>query len=292
MNRLATSTIPALLIALAIWAACGPGKPDAAPTTDKKSPRITAAQMEELRRSEGRAPTPELWRLLATGADSVLHPVIQWLSGNLDDDPEEEVVIWYETLEGGGTARWLDRQANDWVATGEFALDFWHGEHPPRIDTVLDALAVYNYGWGSGYGAETLGFYRYRDSILEVFSLLESEGLSMNVYAGAIRHITGRYEALNDTSMMARYTYEIICNDEGKHQGERVFYATLDIPYFRPETGLVYRAHPPAPLSAGDFEGYWTGEETFDLYFEPEIEQVRQTGPAWKKEALGAGPKE
>ena len=283
--------MPALLLALLIQVACSPGKPEVAPAPDNKSPRISAAQMDELRRSDGQAPAPALWRLLASDADSTLHPVIHWLSGNLDNDPADEVVIWHEVDKVGGTARWFDRQATDWVGVGTLSLDFWHGENPPRIDTVLNALAVYSYGWGSGYGAEMLDFYRYRDSISSVFYLLESENLSM-IGSGALRHIAGRYAALNDTSVIAHYTYEITCNDEGKHQGERVFYATLDIPYTRPENGTAYRAHPPAPLSATDFGDFWTGEETFDPYFEPEIEKIRRAGPAWKKEALGAGPKE
>jgi hypothetical protein len=283
--------MPALLLTLLVQVACSPGKPDA-PAPDDKSTRITTAQMEELRRSDGQTPAPALWRLLATGPDSTLQPaIVHWLSGNLDDDPADEAVIWYKVAEEGGTARWFDRQATDWVEVGTLSLDFWHGENPPRFDTVLDALAVYSYGWGSGYGAEMINFYRYRDGISSVFYLLESENLSM-IGSGALRHIAGRYEALNDTGMVAHYTYEITCNDEGKHHGERVFYATLNIPYSRPETGTAYRAHPPTPLSAADFDDSWTGEESLDPYFEPEIEKIRRAGPAWKKEALGAGPKD
>lgn len=263
--------------------------PSAQPVTGKSGPLfVTPAQMDSLCSRDSQAVSQSLWNVIRPGQDSARPAWLYRLSGNLDQDEQSEIILWYRTgrYDDAGSALWFDRNGENWQLVGEVFLDFLHGENPPRIDSALQALVVYSYGWGSGFGSVCLNFYRYKDSITEVLSMIENEGLSM-MGSGAFRHISGTYQRLSDSSLVVSYVYQVICNDEGKHQNDLVFSEKITIPYFWNSAAGSFEARPPAGLSASDFGPYWDGESTLDPYFGPKLDKIRNEGPKWKQACLG-----
>ena len=258
-----------------------PGKPE------KIS--ILQLQMDSLCSRDSQAITRSLWNAIRPGQDSMLPERVNCLSGNLDKDAQHETIVWYRTgeHEDAGIALWFDKQGDTWQLLGEVDLTFWRGQNPPRIDTTMPALLVYHYGWGSGFGSECIGFYQYRDSISQVLSVIENEGLSMFTSGGAFRHITGTYSKLSDTSLVVSYVYDVTCNNEGKHQGELIFREKIDISYFWNSKEGIFQVQPPEGLSASDFGDFWDGETTLDPLFAPQLEKIRNEGPKWKQACLG-----
>lgn len=245
--------------------------------------------MDSLCSRDSQAVSQSLWNVIRPGQDSARPAWLYRLSGNLDQDEQSEIILWYRTgtYDDAGSALWFDRNGENWQLMGEVFLDFLHGENPPRIDSALQALVVYSYGWGSGFGSVCLHFYRHKDSITEVLSMIENEGLSMMSSGGAFRHISGTYQRLSDSSLVVSYVYQVICNDEGKHQNDLVFSEKVSIPYFWNSTENAFIPRPPAGLSASDFGPYWDGESTLDPYFGPKLEKIRNKGPKWKRACLG-----
>ena len=99
------------------------------------------------------------------------------LTGNLDQDPEPELVLWYywEAMHPTGELCLLDQKQSGWKKIGTEHLDFFRGTTPPSIDNKNKMLLTYSYGPGSGYGAEVLNFYQnHNDSLTCVFRLLEN----------------------------------------------------------------------------------------------------------------------
>ena len=247
---------------------------------------LSEVQVDSLRNLDNRTITRSLWRAINPGRDSADLPVIHWLSGNLDKDEEPEAIVWYVEDNQMGTAEWLDRQEGRWrILTEIDALDFWHGENPPRIDPDLPALIGYSYGWGSGFSSHSLQFWQYRDSLVEVMNMIEQEGLSLMGGPG-FRTIDGSYRLSGD-SIVVHYTYEVICTEEGEHYEDRAFHDELDLLYLWNREKGLFEVQPPPGLSAADFGPYWDGESTLDPFFSPKLEQIRRKGPKWKRQTLG-----
>ncbi len=250
---------------------------------------LAQSQIDSLRMLHGKAIPLTLWsRLFEEPIQEI--PVFV-LSGNLDQDAEEELVLWYywEGMRAMGEICLLDSKPSGWKKIGTEYLDFYRGTTPPRIDTRNRVLLTYSYGSGSGYGSEVLNFYQNRDdSLLCVFKLLETEGLFM-MGSGVFRNIHATYQFIDSSQILATYHYQVHAGDNSRRPGKMVFEAKLVIPFiWNPAQNRFAPKLPVGFPPLNSTEGYLDeGESSFDPFYEPELEKIKWHGPAWKREALG-----
>lgn len=253
--------------------------------TPHQSKRLSQAQADSLPAFEGK-PLPVSLARAIFGENVPDTSALHLLNGPLDADPEQEMVCWIE-YSHDGKAVVLDRQNDQWQISEPVYLDFWHGEHQPRLDGKSRALKIYHYGWGSSYRSEMLGLYSVVDgTLVEVFRLLEWEGSDLNGFCGAQKSIRGTYRFKSRNLILASYVYTVKeSTDDGWGKGRTIFQSRIEIPFHWSVDTLAYVPNIPKgfPEENPDLND---GEFSFDPYFEPTLYEIRAHGPKWKRLAL------
>lgn len=283
-----------LAVLLLYGAACNEPKPGAVITPNgylglTKPPQVLSqAQIDSFWLFQDKAIPASLWSV-AFEEPPVEAPVFV-LSGNLDQDPEQELVLWYywEAMHPMGELCLLDPKPNGWKKNGLEYLDFFRGTTPPRIDTLHKMLLTYSYGSGSGFGSEVLNFYQnVEDSLICVFRLLEREGFAWPG-CDVFRSIDARYSFKDSSQILATFRYELRATEYNAHPGKLIFQQKLSIPFVWDATQkrfapILPKGFPPLEYTEG-FLDY--GEPSFDVFYEAELEKIKKHGPRWKQEAL------
>jgi hypothetical protein len=252
---------------------------------EAKRPRFSQTQIDSFRNLSGQVIPKSLWGKISE--ESLPPQVAHFLAGNLDADPNDEVILWY-SWETTGQAICLDKRGEVWENIGKIDLDFFHGATPPRIDTATRMLLTYVYGSGSGYGSEVLNFYQKDgDSLICVFRLLEREGLAWPG-CDAFRSIDARYFFKDSSQILATFRYELRTTEYNSHPEKLVFQQKLSIPFVWDATQkrfapILPEGFPPLEYTEG-FLDY--GEPSFDVFYEADLEKIKRHGPRWKQEAL------
>lgn len=246
---------------------------------------LSLGQMDSLTHAQGKPISNSLWKLINVDGFIEIPNTLGVISGNLDQDAEEELVVWYRR-DVAGTAICFDKKDNTWNIIGVEELSFWRGDSAPYIDPSLKALVTYGYGSGSGYGATYLYFHLYKDSLFHVMTVVESEYVAMNS-TSSYRTVEGKYKIIDQSSVLVNYTYKITCGDEGKHYKETLFKQRFTIPhYWNQEMKCFLPELPKGFTEPADIRNGFT-EDEFDSYFRPVLDSISKTGPIWKRHALG-----
>ena len=249
---------------------------------------LSQAQIDSFLLFQGKAIPASLWALVFE--ESPVEAEVFVLSGNLDQDPEQELVLWYywEAMRAMGELCLLDPKPNGWKKNGPEYLDFFRGTTPPLIDTLQKMLLTYSYGSGSGFGSEVLNFYQNdEDSLVCVFRLLEREFLAWPG-CDAFRSIDTQYSFKDSSQILATFRYELRATEYNAHPGKLIFQQKLSIPFVWDATQkrfapILPEGFPPLDNAEG-FLDY--GEPSFDVFYEADLEKIKKHGPRWKQEAL------
>ncbi len=256
-------------------------------TVQKLNPVLSTAQMDSFVHLKGRPVTASLWKMINVDRVSIMPDTVGVLSGNLDQDEEPELVIWYKVGNLAGNALCFDKRNYHWFFIGVEGLSFWRGDDPPFIDPALGALGSYGYGSGSGYGSKSLNFCQYKkDSLITVLNFLENE--SVRFFDGRVssRDVEGKYQIVNKSKVLVHYKYELRAEEKG-HEGAVFFRRRFTIPYswdpqkqcFQPRFSKRFARLYGLPLE--------NSENEFDGYFDAELDRMREFGPIWRRHALG-----
>lgn len=255
----------------------------------EESNLLTQTQVDSLQLLSGNAIPPSLWIKLF---DEPFEQIpVSVLSGNLDQDPEEELAFWYyfEAIHPMGELCLLDPKPSGWKKIGTEFLDFCRGTSPPSLDVDQRMLRTYSYGTGSGYGSEVLNFYQiHYDTLVCVFRLLEAEGVYIPD-CGAYRTIQASYRFKDAGRIMATYNYKVTAGEETRYPGKVVFEKKLRIPFDWDSTKNRFAPRFPEGFPAlNSTESYLDeGESSFDPFYAPILEKLKWQGPLWIREALG-----
>lgn len=248
---------------------------------------LSEAQMDSL------LATPELprplWKLFF-GFDlpDSARVQVNWLSGQLDADPELEKVVWYR-LRSDGHVAVFDLKNDRWQKCDALPLDFFHGETPPTMHKKLMALQVSGYSWGSSnYSAEVVHFCRLTEhGVKSVFELLKYETACLLNDGGAFRTISGTLVSVQPERLEVNYRYLVEGDLDSKYAHRTVFDASIKIPFLWSSEKQEYLPRLPQRL-AGDYgqELVNDGEAQFDPFFRPQLNEIKLHGPLWKRKAL------
>ncbi|HLP94912.1 MAG TPA: hypothetical protein VK168_12795 [Saprospiraceae bacterium] len=207
------------------------------------------------------------------------------LQGNLDQDEENELVLW---IEGDmlGSAVCFDHQVEHWTKLGEIVLSFFHGNNPPSIDNQAKMLLTYDYGWGSGYGSEVLNFCQARnDSLYYVLQLLETETVWVSG-STAHRVIHTTYKVISPEKIEAVLVYRVLAGDDmGRYSGKTIFSQNLVLEHHWDKDQKRFLPAQYPGLTGDDY--ITDGEFELDALFAEEIRKLKFHGPKWKRRALG-----
>ncbi len=256
----------------------------------KASKQLSQAQIDSILMLQGKVLPNALWAI-AFEEPPAKTPVFI-LTGNLDQDPEPELVLWYywEAMHPMGELCLLDQKQSGWEKIGTEYLDFFRGTTPPSIDNQNKMLLTYSYGSGSGYGAEVLNFYQnHNDSLTCVFRLLETEGCNI-LGCSAFRSIHAGYQFKDSSQILATYRYEVCAGLDSRYPEKIIFEKKLVIPFDWDSRQKLFlpKLPPDFPPPSTDSSGFLDyGENTFDIFFEAELEKIKRHGPRWKRVALG-----
>jgi len=248
---------------------------------------ITEAQMDTLMHNKGKFLPPSLCKTLLTGSIPDTTTVFR-LVGQLDADNEPEHVIWYQYM-NYGFAVVLDHKNGYWQKSEPVFLDFYRGDHLPRMDAQARALLTYSYGSGSGYGSEVLHFYQLvSDSLSCVFKFLKLENARLTNYCGAFRTIKGNYTVKNQGLILASYQYKVAENkSESNRIGRTLFSSRINIPFRRSAAQHAFLPTLPDGFSEESTVVYLDdGEYSFDYFYAAALSHLKQHGPGWKRRAL------
>lgn len=248
-------------------------------------PRFSQTQIDSFRNLSGQVIPKSLWDKISE--DSLPPQAVNFLTGNLDEDPADEVVLWY-AWETTGQAICLDKRGEVWENIGKIDLDFFRGNNPPSINSRGKMLLTYSYGSGSGYESEVLNFYQNQhDSLVCVLSMLESEYLYM-LGSGAERIISAQYVFKSPSLILTTFRYQVMAGEESEHTGKMIFEKNLTIPFHWDDSKNCFLPKLPEGFPQDGNPGFIDeGESTFDPFFEKELEEIKQSGPRWKRRALG-----
>lgn len=242
--------------------------------------------MDSIRQFDGQPLPTSIWEQLHGTGEQEKPDTLHLLSGNFDEDPDHELLIWYR-LTQGGRARCFNKGDSAWYPVVEpIPLDYWHGNTPPGLEPKLNALIIPFYGWGSSFGSESQLFLRMIEGeMVPILKLVKEEYNGYISGCTAYRKVLVHYTVVHDTTVSVRYDYTLFSGEEGPFYGKTVFKGKLQVPYcWHPAS----RRFVPVMPENTDMSGVdWPiQEEFFDQYFRPELERIRKNGPTWKKQSL------
>lgn len=265
-----------------IWLSCS-GKASNPPSTNPRH-TLTTSQMDSIRLLDGKVITPFLWKALNPYPDTDMPDTIHVLSGNLDQDDDPEMVIWYN-LGYSGEALCFDKKKDLWHYANAVGMDFGRECRPPYLDTQLGALVNHTYGWGTSYSAVLLEFYMLRDTVVRVFELTQMEYTAV-VLGGYSRAVEGNYRVINRDAIDVTFDYEVYCQTSGRHMDKPMYNGSVRVPYTWNDTLGLFVPHPPGGFSQPEHLPDAYLGEVFETWFEPALDRIRKTGPKWKRKAL------